>query len=195
MAKETLKMTTIYYSFSQPENARRFVAAVLDHGATSEQVSVVAQEGVAWNSDTDSPEMEIEKSAESGITTTTAGDAASGAVKGAGVGAGVGILASLAALLIPGVGLVVGGGALAIALAGAAGTVGAGAVAGGVFGYLRDQGMPNDVSEAFESDYRANHVIVGVNLDPEGLPINELSELADKYHAVRRSDTYPAMAR
>lgn len=186
-------MTTVYYSFSQAENARRFVAAALDHGATPGQVSIVAQEGVAWHSDTQA--MDIEKSAESGITTTTTGDAASGAVKGAGAGAGVGILASLAALMIPGVGLVVGGGALAIALAGAAGAAGAGAVAGGVFGYLRDQGVPTDVSEAFEADYRANHVIVGVTLDADRLPIDELTQLADKYHAVRRSDMHPTLVR
>lgn len=186
-------MTTIYYSFAQPENARKFVAAVLDHGATAEQVSVVARDGVAW--DSESVQTDIEKSAQGGITTTTAGDAASGAVKGAGVGVGVGILASLAAMMIPGVGLVVGGGALALALAGAAGTVGAGAVAGGVFGYLRDQGIPTDVSEAFEADYRANYVIVGVTLDPDTLPAEQLTQLADKYQAVRRSDLHPALIR
>ncbi len=42
---------------------------------------------------------------------------------------------------MPGVGLVVGGGALALAIGGALGTTAAGAVAGGMAGYLKDQGV------------------------------------------------------
>lgn len=216
-------MTTVYFSFSEPENARRFVAAALDHGATKEDISVLAQDATAWTGGqtdvlgdrsgewngqhsanmtgvhSDESPMEtaegIENSAESGLTTTTAGDAAKGAVAGAGVGVGVGVLAALATLFVPGVGLVVGGGALAAALAGTAGAAGAGAIAGGMYGYLRDLGMPNEASEQFASDYNANHVIVAVTVAPDRLSQEYLWQLADKYHAGRRLETNPTMIR
>lgn len=224
-------MTTVYFSFSDPENARRFVAAALDHGATKEDVSVLAQDANAWTVDQTgewngqhSAKMagdrtgewngqrtgiageraddrpvdtagEVEKSAEHGLTTTTPGDAAKGAVAGAGIGVGVGVLAALATLFIPGVGLVVGGGALAAALAGTAGAAGAGAVAGGMYGYLRDLGVPDDASEQFAEDYKANHVIVAVTVAPDRLSQEYLWQLADKYHASRRFETSPTQIR
>lgn len=80
--------------------------------------------------------------AKHGISTTTPEDAGSGAVKGAGIGLGLGAVAAIASLLVPGIGLVTGAGALATALGGAALTAGAGAIAGGVTGYLKDQGVP-----------------------------------------------------
>ncbi|MCW5936483.1 MAG: hypothetical protein KIT11_04160 [Fimbriimonadaceae bacterium] len=178
-------MNTLYFSFNNPDNAERFVGAVLDRGAKDSDVSVIAQEGVIRRGD--KTMGEIEKTGEQGITTTTAQDAASGAMQGAGIGLGIGVLAGLAALTIPGVGLVLGGGALATAVAGAAGTTGAGAIAGGVTGFLRDQGVEGEVSENFDQDYRANHVIVGVTPDPEHLQMDELWNLANKYHATRTS--------
>ena len=47
----------------------------------------------------------------------------------------------IAALFVPGVGWVLGGGALASAIVGAAAATAAGAAAGGVYGYLKDQGL------------------------------------------------------
>lgn len=185
-------MTTVYFSFSDRENARRFVAAALDHGASTEDISVLAQNEASWSAIEHAEE--VERTAEHGLTTTTSGDAAMGAVAGAGVGIGVGILASLATLFIPGVGLVVGGGALAAALAGTAGSMGAGAIAGGMYGYLRDLGIPSDESEAFAADFSANHIIVAVTLAPERLSHEELWQLADKYHAGRRLETGPTAA-
>ena len=78
------------------------------------------------------PPGDTDAAAKHGISTTTPEDAGEGAVKGTGIGLGVGILASLAALTVPGVGLVLGGGALAAALGATALTAGAGAIAGGV---------------------------------------------------------------
>ncbi len=75
-----------------------------------------------------------------GITTTTPQDAAAGAAVGSGVGLVAGLLAAAAALMIPGVGLVLGGGALAAALGAAAATTAAGAAVGGVTGYLHRHG-------------------------------------------------------
>ena len=92
---------------------------------------------------------DVETAAKHGISTTTPEDAGEGAVKGTGWGLGVGILASLAVLAVPGVGLVLGGGALAAALGATALTAGAGAIAGGSIGYLKEQGVPGDAAERY----------------------------------------------
>src|SRR5688500_11923729 len=100
--------------------------------------------------------------AKSGISTTTGADGAAGAVKGAGLGLGVGIAAALAALAIPGFGLVLGGGALATAAAGAAGATAAGALAGGVEGFLKDQGVPDDVLTHYNDTFMQGGAILAV---------------------------------
>lgn len=112
-------------------------------------------------------ESHIEGAAKGGISTTTPGDAASGAVKGAGIGLGVGVMAALAALMVPGFGLVLGGGALATAIAGAAGATAAGAVAGGTFGYLKDQGVPDEVATEYNKAFESGGAILAVNV-PSG---------------------------
>jgi hypothetical protein len=92
-----------------------------------------------------------EDAAKHGISVTTPEDAGAGAVKGAGWGLGIGAVAALASLFIPGVGLVVGGGALAAALGGLAAATGAGAAAGAVTGYLKDQGVEHHVAETYDT--------------------------------------------
>jgi hypothetical protein len=179
-------MTTTYLSFDLAENAEKFVGACLDKGARAPDMSVIAYPGVL-----DKDGYDIAKSAEKGITTTTAQDAGTGAAAGAGVGLGVGVLAGLASIFIPGFGLVVGGGALATAIAGAAATAGAGAVAGGITGYLRDLGVEGDVPENFEKDYKGGKVIVGVAYHENGITPEDLSLLARKYHATRTTDNIP----
>ncbi len=105
--------------------------------------------------------------AKHGISTTTPEDAGEGAVKGTGIGLGVGILASLAALTIPGVGLVLGGGALAAALGATALTAGAGAIAGGATGYLKDQGIPHEAAERYHGTVAGGGAFLSVNI-PSG---------------------------
>src|SRR5688572_15374801 len=138
---------TLYASFSDPEMAEKAIGALLDHGVRGEDVTVVTNE--TWSRsrygdfDDDHDADDVEDHAKAGVTTTTAGDAASGAAKGAGIGLGVGAAAALASMFIPGFGLVMGGGALASALAGLATTTAGGAIAGGATGYLKDQGVPD----------------------------------------------------
>lgn len=117
-----------------------------------------------------------------GITTTTAQDAGAGASVGAGIGLVAGILLAAAALTIPGVGIIIGGGALAAGFGAAAATTAAGAIAGGVTGYLRDMGMPEHAAEHVadrinEGDYL---VTIDVNADQ----YDDLKLLLEKYHAV-----------
>jgi hypothetical protein len=111
---------------------------------------------------------DYETAAKHGISTTTPEDAGQGAVKGAEIGLGLGVLAGLAALFIPGVGLVYGAGALASALGAAALTAGAGAVAGGVTGYLKEQGVPGEAAQSYQSAIENGGAILNITL-PSGV--------------------------
>jgi len=134
-----------------------------------------------------------ELSAKQGLSTTTPGDAAAGAAKGAGIGLGVGILAALASLVIPGFGLVVGGGALATALAGAAGATAAGAVAGGVHGYLKDQGVPDQVAMDYDHAVKNGGAVLAVSVPSGNVDEATCREILAKYSA-NNVNTYGAMA-
>src|SRR5262249_11262495 len=107
--------------------------------------------------------------AKKGLSTTTPEDAASGAAKGAGIGLGVGVLAALASIFIPGFGLVAGGGALATAIGGAAAATAGGAIAGGVHGYLKDQGVPEEAITVYTEDYHAGGAILAVTTPSNGV--------------------------
>jgi hypothetical protein len=124
-----------------------------------------------------------EKEAKYGISTTTPGDAAAGAAKGAGIGLGLGALAALASLMVPGVGLVIGGGALATALAGAAGATAAGAVAGGVHGYLKDQGVPDHIAADYNRSIENGGAVMSINISNSEVTESEVRQILNKYGA------------
>ena len=134
-----------------------------------------------------------ELAAKQGLSTTTPGDAAAGAAKGAGIVLGVGVLAALATLVIPGFGLVVGGGALATALAGAAGATAAGAVAGGVHGYLKDQGVPDQVAMDYDHAVKTGGAVLAVSVPSGDVDEATCREILAKYSA-NNVNTYGAMA-
>jgi hypothetical protein len=178
-------MSTLFASFDTLDQAQKAVGALLDHGAKPEDISLVANEPIdSWRApkaatETSAAESEAKKS----ITTTTAGDAVIGAEKGALIGVGVGIIAAIAALAVPGVGLVVGGGALAAAIAAAAGTTAAGAVAGGITGYLEDQGMGPETITRYSTVFERGGTILGIGV-PSGRLLPEYAEqLLAKYGA------------
>lgn len=124
------------------------------------------------------------------ISTTTGADAASGAGKGAAIGAGAGIAAALAALFIPGIGWVLGGGALATAIAGAAAATAAGATAGGVFGYLKDQGVPDEVLVRYNETFDSGGAILAVT-PTDKVPSSTVEAVLAKYQALN-VDSYGA---
>jgi uncharacterized membrane protein len=167
-------MSHIYASFSDYKMAERAVGALLDHGLEKEHVSLVAR-----NHDG----KDHEQHAESGITTTTAKDAAAGAAKGAGVGLVAGALGALASLLIPGFGLVTGGGALATALGAAAGTTAAGAAAGGVVGALQDQGVDAEVARNYDKELENGGALVQLVVPSGKLTEAQARETLAKYNA------------
>ena len=139
--------------------------------------------GPPYSTDTrlDYEEDDSELTAKTGISTTTPADVAAGAAKGAGIGLGLGIAAALASIFIPGLGLVVGGGALALALGGAAGATAAGAVAGGVTGYLKDQGISDDAIASYTADYEAGGAILGVTVTSNNVDETTAQQIISKY--------------
>jgi hypothetical protein len=192
---------TLYASFSSSDLAERAAGALLDHGLRGEDITLVANEayGHSWLEKRRTPVTEESaddrevtddaagdpvEEAKHGISTTTPADAASGALTGAGIGLGLGAVAALASLFIPGVGLVLGGGALAEAL-GAAGTATlAGAVAGGVTGYLKDQGMPDEVTESYQASLAGGGAIIAVRVPSASLSRERVEEILAKYDVI-----------
>ncbi len=175
--------TQIYASFDSADSARNATGALLDHGAHKDDISLVLP-GLS--------EGQAVEAAERGITTTTGADAAMGAAKGAGIGLGIGALAALASVMVPGIGLVVGGGALAMALGGAAATTAAGAITGSVAGYLQDQGVPDDIAGVAESSIQAGGAFLSILVPSgdvqQGLAMSILAKYGDTGHEVWTSE-------
>ncbi|MBS1718333.1 MAG: hypothetical protein JSS72_11440 [Armatimonadetes bacterium] len=176
-------MKNIYASFTDPDLAEKAVGTLLDHGVRPEHLSILFPEAYASTGEKMEPRSaeHVEDVAKSGITTTTMGDANIGAAKGAGIGFTAGAVAALASVFIPGVGLVIGGGALALALAGMAGATAAGAVAGGVTGYLKDQGVPPEETEHYYKLVQGGGALVTVSPTDENIDDAEIHSLLSKY--------------
>jgi len=178
-------MSTLYASFLNPSMAEKAAGALLDHGAAQEDISIVANESYATQRVTGDgmDNKHSEDSAKSGISVTTAGDAALGAAKGTMAGIGLGILAAVAAITLPGVGLIIGGGAMAGALAAAGATAGAGAVAGGVIGYLKDQGVDDQMLSHYSNTFVSGGSILAVAVPTGTLSAIEVETYLVKYGA------------
>jgi uncharacterized membrane protein len=169
---------TLYIAFQDGAQAERAAGALLDHGVRQEDLSVLvdaAATGELYEA------ADIERAAKTGISTTTAEDAGIGAAAGAGIGLGLGVLAGLAALVVPGVGLVYGAGALSTAIAAAAGTTAAGAVAGGVTGYLKDQGIPENSVRRYANYYQTGGALIELSLPSGNLSEMRAREIVAKY--------------
>ncbi len=137
-------------------------------------------ETVTPRSDVDTAEN-VSAIGKMGITTTTPQDAAAGAAVGTGVGLVAGLLAAAAAVMIPGVGLVLGGGILAGAFGVAAATTAAGAAVGGVAGYLRDMGMPEQAAANVSDRLREGDYLLTISVDPARY--DDIKQLLLKYNA------------
>jgi hypothetical protein len=125
-----------------------------------------------------------ERGAKDGITTTTPGDAAAGAFQGGEIGLGLGIMMGTASLLIPGVGLIVGAGALASAIGAAMATTAAGAIAGGIAGYLKDQGVPEEAAEVYTGEVTKGGTLLALRLPSGKVDEAVARQLLTKYHGV-----------
>jgi len=203
---------TIYAAFADPDRAERAVGALLDHGVRPEDISVVrnhpgetisasippppvtTSEGTVVSTPTsgtyappvtarDEDLNDIETSAKKGISITSPADAGAGAIKGTAWGAGLGVLAAIAAVTVPGFGIVLGGGALATALGAVAASAGAGAVAGAVTGYLKDQGVDEKNALHYEETIGSGGALVAVSVPSGGIDEMRVNEILTKYGA------------
>jgi len=125
----------------------------------------------------------LESEAKHGISTTTPEDAEAGAIAGGAWGAGLGVAAVLAAMFVPGVGVVIGGGALASAIGALAASTGAGVAAGAVTGYLKDQGVEAEVAEVYDNAIISGGAVLALTLPSGGVEESKAWEVLDKYGA------------
>lgn len=184
---------TIYAAFADSEHAERASGALLDHGVRAEDLSIVrgnreqvltADDGTPISTTQSFDDAgDIESQAKNGISTTSAADAGAGALVGAGWGAGIGAIAALTSLVVPGFGLVIGGGALAAALGAFAASTGAGAVAGAVTGYLKDQGVDEDTAAHYERTIGEGGALIAITLPSGNVDELKAREILNKYGA------------
>ena len=186
---------TVYATFSHPEAAERAAGALLTQGVRPKDLSIVKQPEAGASSATTphASATNVPASAETGSIygvepdpmdqTSSRTEAANGELdeteddpspdalagaKHAGlVGAGIGAVAALVALMIPGVGFVLGAGALATALAGVAASAGAGAATGAVVALLKEHGVEEEVAEGYGHSVAQGGAVLAVTL-PSG---------------------------
>ena len=179
---------TLFASFETNHAAEKAAAALLDRGADKHKLSIVSHESGAVA--VGHGEGHAEEVAKHGVTTTTGADAAFGAAKGLTLGAGLGMLGIVATGLVPGVGLVLGAGALATALFG---TAAAGAAAGGLVGYLKDQGMGDEVAASYHARVAAGGAVLALELPTGDLDEREAEALLVKYDAAGVFTSHPSV--
>ena len=173
---------TVYASFTDIKLARKAAGALLDHGLEERHLSLITRHtNMGEDKDEKKEPGAAEKSAKHGITTTTGEDAASGAWKGAAIGLGVGAIAALASIAIPGFGLVAGSGALATAIGGGLGATAGGAIAGGVVGYLQDQGVETHVAEEYARDIESEGALIAIEVPSGDVDLTVAQEVFSKY--------------
>ncbi len=137
---------TIVGVFDGPNHAEQALNGLKAAGFTPEQVSVVAQD-----------KRDVRQMAEN---TDMAGEgAAAGAVTGGVLGGLAGFLVGISAMVIPGIGPIVGTGILVSTLAGA----GIGAATGGLIGALTGQGVPEDDAREYEGHVKGGSILLTVH--------------------------------
>ena len=135
------------------ENEDRTIAALNDlkaAGFNAEHVSVVAKDKRTMQNVADKTE-------------TTADGAAAGAVTGTIFGGLAGLAVGVSALVIPGIGPIVGAGIIGSTLAGA----GIGAATGGLVGALAGQGIPEEDARGYETHVSEGRVLVTVGAETD----------------------------
>jgi uncharacterized membrane protein len=173
-------MKTLISSFSDVQRAADAMAALMDHGVAAESMDLVADSTYGEMLVKRKHNKHVDKATD-GITTTTGADAAEGAKTGGVIGIAAGIVAGVASLIIPGFGIVVGGGALATAIAAAVGTGAAGAAAGGVTGFLKDMGAEEKVAVDMNDVIKNGGGVLSVTVSHSGE--TGVREILAKYRA------------
>jgi uncharacterized membrane protein len=146
----TTQRHTVVGAFDGPDAAERALNGLKAAGFTPEQVSVVAKD------QTDTQEL-------AGRTEMAGEGVAAGAVTGGVLGGLVGFLIGISALVIPGIGPIVGAGILLSTLAGA----GIGAATGGLVGALAEHGVPEADARGYEAHVGAGRLLLTAHANDE----------------------------
>jgi hypothetical protein len=144
--KQDTQASTVVGLFADQPAAERGIEALKDAGFSEEEIGVAVRD------------KQQQKDITEGTGTQAAEGAAKGAVGGGVLGGIVGLLTGVGALVIPGIGPIIAGGALASTLAGA----GIGAAAGGLIGALVGMGVPEEDAKHFERGFQQGGVLVTV---------------------------------
>ena len=138
---------TIVGIFDDAAHAERALSGLREAGIRPEQVSVVARDA--------------EDRATLAERGEDAEDATGGAITGGMIGGLAGFLIGVSALVIPGIGPIVGSGIIVSTLAGA----GIGAAAGGLVGALTTRGVPDDEAERYQAHVQEGRILLTVHAD------------------------------
>ena len=154
--------------FDSRREAESAVGELRGQGIDSSKLSVIGRDEDGTNVTDGSGES----------TADTAGDTVKGALGGAGLGAILGV----AALAIPGVGPLAAAGAIAgSAIPGAAALgAGAGAVAGGLTGMLKDHGVSDEDAEYYEGRINDGGIFVSVDASDGDVPTQSVREILSR---------------
>lgn len=166
----------VYGLFTNVSDAERALSALKDHGATSDEVSVVHKHD-------GSGVPALENEADHAISGTSAGDVVAGAMKGGAVGITLGVLGAAIALTIPGIGPILAAGPLAAAFGATLISGAAGAATGGVVGYMVDQGIPEDAAHHYHNALDRGDILVAVR--SSHLAVGDAMMLLEKYGATQ----------
>ena len=138
---------TVVGLFADQPAAERGIEGLKAAGFSEQQIGVAVRD------------QQQQKDLTEGTGAQAAEGVATGAVSGGVLGGVVGLLAGVGALVIPGIGPIIAGGALASTLAGA----GIGAAAGGIIGALAGMGVPEEDARHFERGFKQGGVLVTVS--------------------------------
>lgn len=152
--------------FDDRSEAERAVAELRAAGVQDSALSVIARREGAEGDFGDAD-------------TTDVDDQGEGALKGAIGGGAVGALLGIAALAIPGVGPLIGAGAIASsAIPGAAAIgAGAGAIAGGLTGLLTDHGVDENDAKYYGERINTGGIFLSVDAQEAGIGAEQLRDI------------------
>ena len=167
----TTKRDTVVGVFHSPHEAQKAVRDLKAAGFKDDQIGVASKD----HEGTYAEQTEGNKAGKG---------AAVGAATGLGAGAlwGLGIVAGL----LPAVGPVIAGGALAAVAASAAGT----GAAGGIVGALVGMGIPEEEAKYYEGEFGRGRTVVTVHAAKRHDEIRRLLDQSNAYDYQRRTDAY-----
>ena len=155
--------------FDDRSEAEAAINELRSAGADTDHLSIIGRD-------------EGQTSVRDGTGEVADGDATSDTVKGALGGAGIGALLGVAALAIPGVGPLAAAGAIASsAIPGAAAIgAGAGALAGGLTGLLKDHGVSDEDAGYYEDRINNGGIFVSVDTDDGSVSPEQAREILSR---------------